>query len=104
MKNEKLFAAQLDEHEEQSLASPMSGTGMAGAAGSGSVALAPSTASLLAQQAEHEQAKAEHIAALLKERDDIQKTHDDRQGQISAELMALGYKKPRAARTKKEKK
>ena len=61
------------------------------------------TTALLAQQAEHEKAKADHITALLKEQGDIAKAHDERQGQIAAELVALGYKKPRAPRTKKEK-
>ena len=60
------------------------------------------TTTLLEQQAAHEKAKADHIAALLKEQADIAKAHEERQGQIATELLALGWKKPRAPRTKKE--
>ena len=60
------------------------------------------TASLLEQQKAHEQAKSDHIAALLKEREDITAAHAKRLEEIEIDLMALGYKKPRAPRTKKE--
>jgi len=62
----------------------------------------PDTATLLEQQAAHEKAKADHIAALLKESTDLAAGTESRQRQIATELQALGYKKPRAARTKKE--
>ena len=61
------------------------------------------TASLLEQQAAHEKAKADHIAALLKESTDLAASTETRQKQIAVDLTALGYKKPRAARAKKEK-
>ncbi len=61
------------------------------------------TAALLEQQAAYEQAKADHINALLKERADITAAHEKRLEEISRDLEALGYKKPRAPRTKKEK-
>ena len=60
------------------------------------------TASLLEQQAAHEKAKADHITALLKESTDLAASTESRQKQIATELQALGYKKPRAPRTKKE--
>lgn len=62
------------------------------------------TAVLLEQQKAHEKAKDEHIAALLTEQADIAGAHEKRQGEILVDLAALGYKKPRAPRTKKESK
>lgn len=62
------------------------------------------TASLLDQQKAHEKAKADHVAALLKEREDITASHAKRLEEISIDLTALGWHKPRAARTIKEKK
>lgn len=59
------------------------------------------TASLLEQAKAHEEAKADHISALLRERAEITATHDKRQEEISVDLKALGYTKPRAARTPK---
>lgn len=61
------------------------------------------TTTLLEQQKAHEKAKDEHIAALLTEQADIAAAHEKRQGEILTDLAALGYKKPRAPRTKKEK-
>jgi hypothetical protein len=61
------------------------------------------TASLLAQQAAHEKAKADHITALLQERDDLEKSTEERLEAIACDLKMLGYSKPRAPRTKKEK-
>ena len=61
------------------------------------------TASLLEQAKAHEKAKADHIAALLKEREDITIAHAKRLTEIEIDLSALGWKKPRAPRTKKEK-
>lgn len=62
------------------------------------------TASLPEQAKAHEQAKTDHIVALLQERDDITAAHEKRLGEISEDLKALGYTKPRAPRTTKEKK
>lgn len=61
------------------------------------------TASLLEQQKAHEKAKDEHIAAFLTEQADISAAHEKRQKEILADLKALGYTKPRAPRTKKDK-
>ena len=65
--------------------------------------VAMDTTSLLAQQAAHEKARADHVAALLKESADLTTSTEARQKTISSDLKALGYVKPRAARTKKEK-
>ena len=59
------------------------------------------TKSLLEQQQAHEKAKNDHISALLKEREDITVAHTKRLEEISIDLTALGWHKPRAARTKK---
>ena len=59
------------------------------------------TKSLLGQQQAHEKKKSDHIAALLKEREDIKAAHAKRLTEIEIDISALGYKKPRAPRTPK---
>jgi len=58
---------------------------------------------LIANEKKQSEAKATAIAALLKERTDLDAATEKRQDEIAAALKALGYKRPRATPQTKEK-